>query len=80
MNYATDGVATSTVVENRDVTIDRLDRADPIDAARIVLGSTLIVGDVRIRIVEVEAYGGEKDGPWPDPASHSYRGGRRATR
>ncbi|EID81588.1 MULTISPECIES: DNA-3-methyladenine glycosylase [Rhodococcus] len=74
MNYATDGVAKSTVVENRDVTIDRLDRADPVDAARIVLGSTLIVGDVRIRIVEVEAYGGEKDGPWPDPASHSYRG------
>ena len=74
MNYATDGVAKSTVVENRDVTIDRLDRAEPVDAARIVLGSTLIVGDVRIRIVEVEAYGGEKDGPWPDPASHSYRG------
>lgn len=22
----------------------------------------------------MEAYGGEKDGPWPDPASHSYRG------
>ncbi|AOW94665.1 3-methyladenine DNA glycosylase [Rhodococcus sp. WMMA185] len=40
----------------------------------VVLGSTLIVGDVRIRIVEVEAYGGERDGPWPDPASHSYRG------
>lgn len=25
-------------------------------------------------IVEVEAYGGVPDGPWPDPASHSYRG------
>ncbi|KAF0966373.1 DNA-3-methyladenine glycosylase [Rhodococcus sp. T7] len=74
MNYVTVGVVPSTVVENRDVTIDRLDRAEPVDAARIVLGSTLIVGDVRIRIVEVEAYGGEKDGPWPDPASHSYRG------
>ena len=25
-------------------------------------------------IVEVEAYGGPDDGPWPDAASHSYRG------
>jgi len=25
-------------------------------------------------IVEVEAYGGPEDGPWPDAASHSYRG------
>ncbi|RZK94642.1 MAG: DNA-3-methyladenine glycosylase [Rhodococcus sp. (in: high G+C Gram-positive bacteria)] len=74
MNYATVPVAESTVVENRGVTIDPLARAEPVDAARIVLGSTLIVGNVRIRIVEVEAYGGEKDGPWPDPASHSYRG------
>ena len=25
-------------------------------------------------IVEVEAYGGPTDGPWPDAASHSFRG------
>jgi DNA-3-methyladenine glycosylase len=25
-------------------------------------------------IVEVEAYGGPPDGPWPDAASHSFRG------
>ena len=25
-------------------------------------------------IVEVEAYGGPPDGPWPDAAAHSYRG------
>ena len=25
-------------------------------------------------IVEVEAYGGPADGPWPDAASHSFRG------
>ena len=25
-------------------------------------------------MVEVEAYGGVPDGPWPDAASHSYRG------
>ncbi|WP_430332669.1 DNA-3-methyladenine glycosylase [Rhodococcus sp. ACT016] len=46
----------------------------PLDAARVVLGATLTVGTVRARIVEVEAYGGERSGPWPDPASHSYRG------
>ena len=27
-------------------------------------------------IVEVEAYGGPPDGPWPDAASHSFRGRR----
>ncbi len=46
----------------------------PLDAARAVLGGLLTVGTVRARIVEVEAYGGESTGPWPDPASHSYRG------
>ena len=29
-------------------------------------------------IVEVEAYGGPPDGPWPDAASHSFRGPTRA--
>jgi DNA-3-methyladenine glycosylase len=29
---------------------------------------------VRATIVEVEAYGGVPDGPWPDRAAHSYRG------
>lgn len=43
-------------------------------AARRVLGAVLRLPGVAIRIVEVEAYGGEADGPWPDPASHSYRG------
>ena len=27
-------------------------------------------------VVEVEAYGGPPDGPWPDAASHSFRGRR----
>ena len=27
-------------------------------------------------VVEVEAYGGPPDGPWPDAASHSFRGHR----
>lgn len=46
----------------------------PLVAARLVLGSTLTVGDVRARIVEVEAYGSPSDGPWPDPAAHTYPG------
>lgn len=56
------------------MTNERLADADPVEAARIVLGSVLSVAGVRFRIVEVEAYGGEENGPWPDPASHSYRG------
>lgn len=56
---------------------------DPVTAARLLLGATLTsgggtTGEVTARIVEVEAYGGPPDGPWPDPASHSYRG--RSTR
>lgn len=52
---------------------------DPLTAARLLLGATLITGEgitgeVAARIVEVEAYGGGPDGPWPDPASHSHRG------
>ena len=52
---------------------------DPVTAARLLLGATLITGagitgGVTARIVEVEAYGGSPDGPWPDPAAHSYRG------
>ena len=47
---------------------------DPVSAARALLGAILTAGGVRARIVEVEAYGGPPDGPWPDAASHSYRG------
>ena len=46
----------------------------PLVAARLVLGSVLTVGAVRARIVEVEAYGSPEDGPWPDPAAHTYPG------
>jgi len=42
--------------------------------ARRLLGAVVIAGSVRARIVEVEAYGGPVDGPWPDAAAHSYRG------
>jgi DNA-3-methyladenine glycosylase len=47
---------------------------DPVHAARRLLGATLIGRGVSATIVEVEAYGGSPDGPWPDAAAHSYRG------
>ena len=34
----------------------------------------MVARGVSAMIVEVEAYGGPEDGPWPDAASHSYRG------
>ncbi|BBZ44358.1 DNA-3-methyladenine glycosylase [Mycobacterium parmense] len=47
---------------------------DPVEAARRLLGATLVGRGVRAIVVEVEAYGGVPDGPWPDAAAHSYRG------
>jgi len=47
---------------------------DPVAAAHLLLGATLIGRDVRATVVEVEAYGGVPDGPWPDASAHSYRG------
>jgi DNA-3-methyladenine glycosylase len=47
---------------------------DPVKAARRLLGAALISRGVSAMIVEVEAYGGPPDGPWPDAASHSFRG------
>ncbi len=47
---------------------------DPVAAARRLLGATLWSGPVGMRIVEVEAYGGDPAGPWHDPAAHSGRG------
>lgn len=57
-----------------DLTAHALENADPVAAAHLVLGSTLAAGPVRIRIVEVEAYGGDPAGPWPDRAAHSFPG------
>ncbi|MGV0625423.1 DNA-3-methyladenine glycosylase [Mycolicibacter minnesotensis] len=48
--------------------------AEPLVAAASLLGATFACRGVRATIVEVEAYGGVPDGPWPDPAAHSYRG------
>ncbi|MCV7408109.1 3-methyladenine DNA glycosylase [Mycobacterium florentinum] len=47
---------------------------DPVAAAHRLLGATLAGRGVRATVVEVEAYGGVPDGPWPDAAAHSYRG------
>lgn len=47
---------------------------DPLTAARRLLGATLVGRGVSAMIVEVEAYGGPEGQPWPDAASHSYRG------
>ncbi|MFA4081678.1 DNA-3-methyladenine glycosylase [Mycobacteroides salmoniphilum] len=46
----------------------------PVKAALRLLGATIESRGVSAVIVEVEAYGGVPDGPWPDPASHSFRG------
>ncbi|WP_307828239.1 DNA-3-methyladenine glycosylase [Antrihabitans sp. YC2-6] len=56
------------------MTLGALLDVDPVTAASRILGATLTVDDVAVRIVEVEAYGGDPAGPWPDPAAHSYRG------
>jgi DNA-3-methyladenine glycosylase len=47
---------------------------DPVEAAHRLLGATLTGRGVSATVVEVEAYGGVPDGPWPDAAAHSYRG------
>jgi DNA-3-methyladenine glycosylase len=47
---------------------------DPVAAARRLLGAVLTGRGASAVIVEVEAYGGPPDGPWPDAASHSFRG------
>jgi DNA-3-methyladenine glycosylase len=47
---------------------------DPLAAAHRLLGAVLVGRGVRALVVEVEAYGGMADGPWPDAAAHSYRG------
>ncbi|OBF85356.1 3-methyladenine DNA glycosylase [Mycobacterium sp. 852002-51163_SCH5372311] len=47
---------------------------DPVAAAHRLLGATIAGRGVRAAVVEVEAYGGVPDGPWPDAAAHSYRG------
>jgi len=51
-----------------------LEELTPVEAAEVLLGATVQVGETAVRLTEVEAYGGPEDGPWPDPAAHSYRG------
>jgi DNA-3-methyladenine glycosylase len=53
--------------------VDLLD-TDPVSAARLMLGGVICCRGVSALIVEVEAYGGPPNGPWPDGAAHSFRG------
>ena len=55
------------------MSVDLLD-TDPVSAARRLLGGVICCRGVSALIVEVEAYGGPPDGPWPDAAAHSFRG------
>ncbi|MGB8389636.1 DNA-3-methyladenine glycosylase [Mycobacterium sp.] len=48
--------------------------ADPVAVAQRLLGATITGRGVSATVVEVEAYGGVPEGPWPDAAAHSYRG------
>jgi hypothetical protein len=41
---------------------------DPVSAAHRLLGAIPTGGGLRAVVVEVEAYGGMPDGPWPDAA------------
>lgn len=60
-------MSTSVPLE-RQLTQEEL-AVDPVDAAKLLLGCVLEAGEVRVRLVEVEAYRGGDD-----PASHCYRG------
>jgi DNA-3-methyladenine glycosylase len=59
--------------QNRSMSADSL-AVDPVEAAQRLLGAVLTGREAAAVIVEVEAYGGPTDGPWPDAASHSFRG------
>lgn len=65
--------SSGTAATIRGVSAEELD-VEPLAAARRLLGATLWSGQVAVRIVEVEAYGGDPAGPWHDPAAHSGRG------
>src|SRR5271154_2708437 len=47
---------------------------DPVAAVHLLLGATLSARGASATVVEVEAYGGVSEGPWPDASAHSYRG------
>lgn len=63
----------SPACSDADVATERL-AVDPLAAAQLLLGSVLVGRGVSALIVEVEAYGGPAGGPWPDAASHCFRG------
>ena len=73
MNCAPDGALSTAAGRIFAVNADLL-AVDPVTAARLLLGAVITGRGVSALIVEVEAYGGPPDGPWPDAAAHSFRG------
>ena len=73
MNNRPRGALCQHPMQNRVVSAADL-LLDPPAAARRLLGAELVAGEVSATVVEVEAYGGPPTGPWPDAASHSFRG------
>ena len=72
--FCAPGEAVSTTTGRiRSVSAEQL-AVDPVTAARLLLGAVITGRGVSALVVEVEAYGGPPDGPWPDPAAHSYQG------
>src|SRR5574341_1278977 len=72
--YSSPVLGVSTVAGRISLVSADLLAVDPVAAAQRLLGAALIGRGVSAMIVEVEAYGGPPDGPWPDAASHSFRG------
>jgi DNA-3-methyladenine glycosylase len=73
MNILPSGDGVKTAGRIVSMSVQRL-ATDPVSAARLLVGATLSCRGVVATVVEVEAYGGPDDGPWPDAASHSFRG------
>src|SRR5689334_20699078 len=74
MNSPPPGAALSTAAGRICPVSADLLAVDPVAAAQRLLGAALTGRGVSAMIVEVEAYGGPLDGPWPDAAAHSFRG------
>ena len=74
MNNAPRWAGVSTVTGTIAAMSAELLAVDPVEAAQRLLGAHLTGRGAAAVIVEVEAYGGPADGPWPDAAAHSFRG------
>lgn len=64
----------SRCVPDADGFRELLRTSSPDAAARAVLGGVLVHGNVAVRIMETEAYGGPADSGYPDAAAHTWPG------